>query len=76
MTIKQLKEAIRHFPDDAIVTIKGSQKVMEGVVVIEQDEEDTRVYDASKDSKRHRPHPGVHAGFREKPVTANGFNRR
>jgi hypothetical protein len=52
MTIKQLKEAIRHFPDDAIVTIKGNQKVMEGVVVIEQDEEDTWVYDTSKDSER------------------------
>ena len=52
MTIKQLQEAIRAFPDNAVVTIKGSQKVMEGVVVIEQDEEDTRVYDASKDSER------------------------
>jgi len=49
MTIKQLKEAIRAFPDDAVVIIKGSQKVMEGVVVIEQDKEDTWVYDSSKD---------------------------
>ena len=49
MTIKQLKEAIRHFPDDAIVTIKGSQKVMEGVVVIEQDEEHIWVHDTSRD---------------------------
>jgi hypothetical protein len=49
MTIKQLKNAIRAFPDDAVVTIKGSQKVVEGVVVIEQDEEHTRVYDTSKD---------------------------
>jgi hypothetical protein len=51
MTIKQLKEAIRQFPDDAVVIIKGSQKITEGVVVIEQDEEDTRVYDTSKDSE-------------------------
>ena len=49
MTIKQLKEAIRAFPDDAVVTVKGSQKVMEGVVVIEQDEEHIGVYDTSND---------------------------
>jgi hypothetical protein len=49
MTIKQLKEAIQAFPEDAVVTIKGSQKVMEGAVVIEQDEEHTWVYDTSKD---------------------------
>ena len=49
MTIKQLKEAIRAFPDDAVVTVKGSQKVMEGVVVIEQDEEHIWVHDTSRD---------------------------
>jgi hypothetical protein len=49
MTIKQLTKALRAFPDDAVVIIKGSQKVMEGVIVIEQDEEHTRVYDTSKD---------------------------
>ena len=49
MTIKQLKEAIRPFPDDAVVIIKGNQKVMEGVIVIEQDKEYTWVYDTSKD---------------------------
>jgi hypothetical protein len=49
MTIKQLKEAIQAFPDDAVVIIKGSRKVMEGVVVIEQDDEDIWVHDTSKD---------------------------
>jgi hypothetical protein len=51
MTIKQLQEALRAFPDDAVVIIKGSQKVMEGVVVIEQDEERIWVYDTSRDSE-------------------------
>ena len=49
MTIKQLKEAIQAFPDDAVVTIKGSQKVMEGAVVIEQDEEHIWVHDTFND---------------------------
>jgi hypothetical protein len=49
MTIKQLTKAIGAFPDDAVVIIKGNQKVKEGVIVIEQDEEHTWVYDTSKD---------------------------